>query len=81
MEESCQFRRFHTDWTESGLQRVADHARLHRPLTKQTLVNFVMKAFRLYEQERMGAGAPDARGMYVRSRVRWAQAGVGGDGS
>ena len=31
---------------------------------------------RLYEQERMGAGAPDALGMYVRRWVSWTRAGV-----
>ncbi len=46
----------------------------------QTVVNFVTKAARLYEQERMGAGAPDALGMYVRRWVRWARAGLGVNG-
>ncbi len=35
---------------------------------------------RLYEQERMGAGAPDALGMYVRRWFGWARAGLGIDG-
>ena len=41
-------------------------------VAKQTLVKFVTKASRLYEQERVGACAPDVLGMYVR---RWARAG------
>ena len=45
-------------------------------VAKQTLVNFIDKASRLYEQERSGTGAPDALGMYVRRWVSWAEGGL-----
>jgi len=62
--------------TLSGLQCVPDHAGLRRPLAKQTLVNLVTKPSRLYEQERSGAGAPDALGIHVRRWVRWVESGI-----
>ncbi len=46
-------------------------------LAKATIQRFVARATRLYEQERAGAGAPDALGMYVRRWVRWASGGLG----
>ena len=46
-------------------------------MAKQTLVNFLTKASRLYERER--GGAPDALGISVRRWVRWARAGLGED--
>ena len=45
-------------------------------MAKQTLVNFIDKASRLYEQERMGASAPEALGMYVQRWAGWACGGV-----
>ncbi len=49
-------------------------------VAEQTVVDFVTKASRLYEQELRGAGAPDALGLYVRRWVRWARAGQGAVG-
>ncbi len=48
-------------------------------VAKATIQRFVERAARLYEQERMGAGAPDALGKYVRRWVSWTRAGLGGD--
>ena len=46
-------------------------------MANQTLVYFMTKASRLCEQARMGVGAPDALGMYMRRWLRWARAGIG----
>ena len=46
-------------------------------VAKATIERFVERATRLYEQERVGAGAPDALGMYVRRWVGWASGGLG----
>ncbi len=48
-------------------------------VAKATIQRFVERASRLYEQKRVGAGAPDALGMYVRRWVRWVWAGLGKD--
>ena len=45
-------------------------------MARQTLANFMKKASWLYEQERNGAGAPDALGMYVRRCLGWARAAL-----
>jgi len=45
-------------------------------VARQTLANFMKKASWLYEQERNGAGAPDALGMYVRRWLGWARAAL-----
>ncbi len=46
-------------------------------VAKATIQRFVERAARLYEQERMGGGAPDALGMYVRRWNGWARGGMG----
>ena len=45
-------------------------------VARQTLANFMKKASWLYEQERNGAGAPEALGMYVRRWLGWARAAL-----
>ena len=45
-------------------------------VAKATIQRFVERAARLYEQERMGAGAPDALGMYVRRWNGWVGGGL-----
>ncbi len=46
-------------------------------VAKATIEKFINRASRLYEQKRVGAGAPDALGMYVRRWLRWASGGLG----
>ncbi len=47
-------------------------------MTARTIEQFVERALRLYEQE-PGAASNDSRfGMYVRSWIGWAPAGLGG---
>ncbi len=46
-------------------------------VAKATIEKFIKRASRLYEQKRVGAGAPDALGMYVRRWMRWASGGLG----
>ncbi len=46
-------------------------------VAKATIEKFIKRASRLYEQKRVGAGAPDALGMYVRRWVGWASGGLG----
>ncbi len=46
-------------------------------MAKATIEKFINRASRLYEQKRVGAGAPDALGMYVRRWVGWASGGLG----
>ncbi len=46
-------------------------------VAKATIEKFINRATRLYEQKRVGAGAPDALGMYVRRWVGWASGGLG----
>ncbi len=45
-------------------------------VAKATIQKFVERAARLYEQERVGAGAPDALGMYVRRWKGWVKGGL-----
>ena len=45
-------------------------------MAKQTVVKFMSKTSRLYEQEHCGAVTPDALGMHVRRWVRSAEAGL-----
>ncbi len=46
-------------------------------VARATIEKFIKRASRLYEQKRVGAGAPDALGMYVRRWMRWASGGLG----
>ncbi len=45
-------------------------------VAKATIEKFIKRASRLYEQKRVGAGAPDALRMYVKRWVGWANGGL-----
>ncbi len=46
-------------------------------VAKATIEKFLVRTSRLYEQERVGAVAPDALGMYMRRWMRWVRSGNG----
>jgi len=48
-------------------------------VAKQTIVNFIEKASRLYEQERRAVSAASALEMYVRRWLRWTKSGIPAD--
>ena len=67
----------HSSKIERGFDFLGYHfSKAGLTVAKQTIVNLIEKASRLYEQERSAVSAATALEMYVRRRARWADGGL-----